>query len=321
MSEDDPCEFCTARNLHCKKTWGPKRGTCTQNLQLVDPTISLSAYPVSLIADANLSGQEVFYLRHSHAIQSRSPLSPDGAIFIHLWNEYGLTLSSEILRCAVIAGVILEFSITCQTTVPAEYFLYLSRVHQKLLLAFQQKKFDESHLFASYLTVMNAAVYTKFFEPEATHSAQYHEVFLGILEELNNQAKCRSSKFPLQHVWKSALSWIWNSIFSRTIISIEERERQHLPAYLLMSKLSECKGHLEIAASIAGSRVFSPYSPLYSDVRDVLGQLKAALTISCRSEEDPFKRREMFDTNRAHLSGAIKCLEQHFNVFSNLCKN
>ena len=168
---------------------------------------TLLIYPVSLIADSNVSSEGLYYLRYVFADYYPEPFSIVGAILSYLWNSYGFDFSNSstpLLRYSVMASAAIFQSKKDGGRVRFKYYEYLSHFHQGLLRAIKSNTVDETHLFALFFIIVSSRTYSSFDPSESESGYTYCNVFCAVMEQLIGQHEYPDRK----QVWRLALSYL-----------------------------------------------------------------------------------------------------------------
>jgi hypothetical protein len=168
-SEEDPCQFCTGRNLICIKSWGPKNR--------LSPVPS-GPKEVSLINDSNLSDTELSSLRYLlHWHNHSGGYWGTGWLTValqHLWGRFGFTFAGN--NALLYSLVAFGHYHMHQCKKDNNFLSYISRFQRSLIVAIGKNDISDSHLFAI------------FFALEMTHDRHHRMVhqrgFMKVLQEL-----------------------------------------------------------------------------------------------------------------------------------------
>lgn len=188
----------------CTKVWGPQRNTEAQSGS--DVVTALSTYPVSLIADSNLSARDLYYLRYLVANNSACCFTALGTIFRYLWTSFGFNLasSSPLLRYSAMASAAMDISCRSGGAIPLEYYEYVSLFHDGLLSAIKENNVDETHLFALSLAVHNPLLYSLYPSEASAPYYTYLNLFCATLDHLiANTQNC-----PPKPIWSFTLLFL-----------------------------------------------------------------------------------------------------------------
>ena len=128
-----------------------------------DIDTSFAYYPLSLIADSNLSAQELFYFRYLYSKNAPQPFSVDGTLLRYLWGTYGLkfsNLSKQSLRYVIMSFAAINIAWDCRQPIPTDYYENLSRFHESMSRALKENIIDETHLVALYYAIRCSNIYS-----------------------------------------------------------------------------------------------------------------------------------------------------------------
>jgi len=155
---------------------------------------SISASPVSLIADASLSTQDLYNLRVLFFRYTNETIL--GTTFRYLWRTYNFYFSGSctpLLRYSALALVV-------QTR--TEYFEYVSRFLEELRTVINRDTVEEAHLFAVFIAIFHCFK-PFFFDRKAYHT--YIGVFCALLRKLMQQHENGLQIYPGRPLWRQQL--------------------------------------------------------------------------------------------------------------------
>jgi hypothetical protein len=190
-SEEDPCQFCSARNLKCIKSWGPKNRL---------PPVPLG---ISLINDSNLSDKDlssIRYLFHWHNYTGGYMGTESLTVVIqHLWSAYGFTFTgNKTLLYSLIAFSHYHMH---RCKMDFAFFSLVSRFQRSLLVAIDENDISDGHLFAI------------FFALEINHTDHYHRIthqrgFIEVFKKLLTNSGREDHNGALFHLYPFILSYV-----------------------------------------------------------------------------------------------------------------
>lgn len=213
QSETDPCDFCSERDLPCRKVWGPLRNADSHNSRQFPRCYaeSLTTYSVSIIANSNLSSKDLFYARKIQFIYDGDigpkPIYILGTLLRYIWHTHGYDFSNA--ACPLLHSSAMAFAaihqgkfLTKLTKPPSEYFEYLSDVHKHLLQVLKTNLVVETHLFAVFILVETSYRYS-LFDPAGKDAVwTYTKIFCSMLQ-------CLIRQYPYPHrkpLWRFVLT-------------------------------------------------------------------------------------------------------------------
>lgn len=137
--------------------WGPKKNdSLRDDPRRSDVRQTLLPAPISIITDSNLSDRDLWILHElRRTIKSDYYSLCDDVVLVHLFNEYGLSLSDRTLLYACLAygvGKVYRTRFQFSETV---YWDYVSRFQKSMMCAIQKQSISEYHLFAVYLILQS----------------------------------------------------------------------------------------------------------------------------------------------------------------------
>jgi len=188
MSEEDPCVYCSTRNLPCIKVWGPKKRTIPESSGTRSEVTIIPAQ-LSLLTDSELSGQHLSFLRRLHENSQNTDNRNHVTILLqNLWDTYGLTSIDRTLFYAAPAFACVRMN--CKKT-EDHYLTFISQFHKHLLFAIRRRTISEVHLFAVYLVLITQRhpVYDRDFE--LVHTRGIVSVLKSTLENYEQSDSAR----------------------------------------------------------------------------------------------------------------------------------
>jgi hypothetical protein len=192
-SDEDPCEFCTARNLKCIKVWGPKNRP---------PPMSTMPFGVSLINDSNLSDKDltsIRYLFHWHNHTGGYWGTEWLTVALqHLWSVYGFTFSAnKTLLYSLIAFSHYHMH-RCKRDF--DFFTLVSRFQRSLIVAIDKHDISDGHLFAIFFALETQG-------GDHYHRFAHQRGFIEVLKKLT-QDEGDHDKSLLFHLYPFILSYV-----------------------------------------------------------------------------------------------------------------
>lgn len=220
--EEDPCQFCSARNLECVKSWGPKNRL---------PQVSTLPFGVSLINDSTLSDKDlssIRYLLHWHNHTGGYWGTEWLTVALqHLWGAYGFTFgSNKTLIYSLIAFSHYHMN-RCKKDF--DFFSLISRFQKSLICDIDKNSITDGHLFAI------------FFALEPHSGDRHHEIahrrgFITVLKTLiANRDREDLGKSLLFHLYPFVLSYVrrmdhYNNFNDRSQERLQLRYEMHTVA-------------------------------------------------------------------------------------------
>lgn len=205
-SEQEPCEYCSSKNITCIKVWASSSGETRRNVhKYEEPFLSL---PLSIVMDAELPDRELLYLQHLYMRKSIPDLDGLGMILPNLWNAYGFVFADKTLLYSVMADYVLTApdSIVSSNRL-VDYVHFKSRFQGSLVAVINRKEVSECHLFAVLF-----AIFTCINEPTRNYSElrSHQRGFLRILKILISQQSRNDlpDASPLRHLYPYVLSYV-----------------------------------------------------------------------------------------------------------------
>jgi hypothetical protein len=318
-SEDDPCDFCVQRHRDRKKVWGALR--TAEEIESAQASTDLS-YPVSFIANSNLSPAELFDLRFLFIAHHPWPLSVHGTIMHYLWATYGFDFShasSESLRYSAMAFATVDQIQLLGGVLPVHYYEYVSHFHASLLSALRTDTVNETHLFALFIMILSSfrAYAGNGDMSESDGIFMYYDPFLAVLGRLVQQRA-----FPHQkELWRFSLSFLRRSCenFNKNQPSTRTRHVLLRSMHFLDGQLPGNQSYETILfASIAGFDAHIANMSLHSwNVTDILLTIRANFFLTYGEQTVGGPSIQM-ESDFVHLLHSVRSRKNGFEKYSHL---